>query len=217
MMKTFWTPSVLILIFSFISNDLSAQNLQWAKRMGGTANDYVQQVAVDASGFVYTTGSFKDTVDFDPGPGVYNLISPAAEDIFISKLDANGNFVWALSMGNSAGNDRGVALAFDPAGYLVIAGYFADSVDFDPGPGTYYLKSGLGGNDVFVLKLDLSGNFIWAGKLGGYNGDSVREMQLDADGNVVLTGQFFTSADFDPGPAQFNIPTSGIASHTNGS
>ena len=41
---------------------------------------------------VLTTGAFRDTADFDPGSGTYNLISSGGNDIFVSKLDSFGNF-----------------------------------------------------------------------------------------------------------------------------
>src|SRR3990172_3253311 len=65
-----------------------------AKQMGGTSKDYGTSIAVDGSGNVYTTGVFAGTADFDPGSGTFNLTSAGSYDIFISKLDASGNFLW---------------------------------------------------------------------------------------------------------------------------
>jgi hypothetical protein len=71
--------------------------LTWAK---GMAIDHNARTVTDINGNVYTTGSFIDIVDFDPGPGVFNLTSSVGNyDIYVSKLDANGNFVWARQMG----------------------------------------------------------------------------------------------------------------------
>src|SRR5947207_348992 len=94
---------LLIIIVAFVFGNLRivrSQVLSWAKQMGGTGNEYGYSIALDASGNVYTTGSFNSTVDFDPGAGIFNL-TPAGEDIFISKLDAAGNFVWAKAMNGS--------------------------------------------------------------------------------------------------------------------
>lgn len=104
--------SILILF----SIDATAQDLflQWAKILGGKG--YIQSGAleVDANGFVYTTGSFlRDSTDFDPGPGVYHMISSDTlyGDIFVSRLDNNGNFSYAYSMGSAYGKqDKGTAL-----------------------------------------------------------------------------------------------------------
>ena len=79
----------------FISKLDVLGNLVWTKNLGGTSDDYGQSIAVDYSGNVYTTGYFSGTVDFDPGAGIFNLTSVGSIDIFVSKLDASGNFVWA--------------------------------------------------------------------------------------------------------------------------
>ncbi len=72
----------------------------WARAMSGTSTGWGRAISVDAFGNVYTTGYFFDTVDFDPGPGTANLESKgSSQDIFISKLDSNGDFVWAKAMG----------------------------------------------------------------------------------------------------------------------
>jgi hypothetical protein len=61
--------------------------------MGGTNVDQGIDVALDSAGNVYTTGFFLGTVDFDPGAGTFNLTSAGSGDLFVSKLDASGNFV----------------------------------------------------------------------------------------------------------------------------
>ncbi|CAN5527051.1 hypothetical protein BH11BAC2_BH11BAC2_00850 [soil metagenome] len=84
----------LLLLLSCFTGILSAQTvgLQWVKQLGGNDYDAGKAIAVDASGNVYTTGAFSGTADFDPGLGVYNLTSAGENDIFLSKLDASGNF-----------------------------------------------------------------------------------------------------------------------------
>ena len=76
----------------FVSKTDASDNLIWAKKLGGTGSDYGYSISVDAAGNVYTTGCFTGTADFDPGSGVFNLTSAGGFDIFISKLDASGNF-----------------------------------------------------------------------------------------------------------------------------
>jgi len=95
--------------------NLNAQTLEWAKSMGGTDIDEGYSISTDASGNVYTTGSFKGTFDFDPGIGIFNLTSVGYLDIFISKLDASGNFVWARDMGGVS-DDEGYSIALDSSG-----------------------------------------------------------------------------------------------------
>ncbi len=73
-------------------------NFEWAKQMRGTGYDEAYSVALDPLGNVYTTGNFQGTVDFDPGAGTF-FMTAGSVDIFISKLDVQGNFVWAKKLG----------------------------------------------------------------------------------------------------------------------
>src|SRR5690606_40680595 len=109
-------------------------NFVWAKSMGGIKWEYGYSVAVGVSGNVYTSGSFRETVDFDPGAGIYNLTSQGGTDIFIQKLDADGNFVWANRMGGSTGDD-GRSIAVDILGKVYTTGSCRGTIDLDPGMG----------------------------------------------------------------------------------
>jgi Calx-beta domain len=133
-------------------------DLLWAESMGGPAAELGRSIGVDGSGDVYVTGSFGDTVDFDPGAASFNLTSVGITDVVVSRLDRVGNFVWA---GQLAGpgmmwtNDLGL----DGAGNVYLAGTFTGSTDFDPGPGEYLLNSkldstGIARSDAFVVKLN---------------------------------------------------------------
>lgn len=126
-----------------------AQNLQWAKGMGGTNGAVGYSIAVDAFGNVYTTGSFQGTVDFDPGGGTYNLTSAGIQDIFISKLDAAGNFIWAKSIGGTS-TDIGYSIVLDSSGNVYTTGQFAGTVDFNPGGGTNSLTTA--GGQIFLFQ-----------------------------------------------------------------
>jgi Ca2+-binding RTX toxin-like protein len=107
---------------------------------------------VDGSGNVYTTGHFSGTADFDPGAGTFDLTSAGGDDVFVSKLDADGNFVWADQLGGTS-DDVGRGVAVDGSGNVYTTGYFSATADFDPGAGTFDLTSA-GGYDVFVSKLE---------------------------------------------------------------
>ena len=85
---------------------------------------------VDGSGNVYTTGYFKATAEFDPTAGTFTLTSAGgSSDIFVSKLDNAGNFVWARAMGSTS-SDYGWGIAVDGAGNAHTTGYFRGAVDF---------------------------------------------------------------------------------------
>ncbi len=189
----------------FISKLDASGNYVWAKSLAGTSEEYGYGIAVDGSGNVYTTGYFLSTVDFDPSAGTANLTSAGGRDIFISKLDASGNYVWAKSMGGTAtadsfaGGDIGYGIAVDGSGNVYTTGQFDIEADFDPGAGTVNLTS-VGLVDIFISKLDASGNYVWAKSMGGTANDLGYDIAVDGSGNVYTTGFFRGTVDFDPGP-----------------
>jgi hypothetical protein len=181
----------------FVSKLDASGNFSWAQQFGGASNNQGRSIAVDPFGNIYTTGAFVGTVDFDPGVGIHNLISSGGSDIFVSKLDASGNFVWAKQMGGLSSED-GFSIAVDIFGNLFTGGRFTGTADFDPGAGIYNLAS-TGSSDIFISKLDTSGNFIWAKQMGGATTDIARSIDVDVSGNVYAIGAFNDTADFDPG------------------
>jgi len=187
----------------FITKLDASGNLLWAKAIGGTGNDWGISIATDIAGKVYTTGHFYGTADFDPGAGILNLTSAGNIDVFVSKLDASGNFLWAKAIGGT-GSDIGFSIATDGAGNVYTTGYFNATADFDPGTNTFNLTSE-DDNDIFISKLDASGNFLWAKKMGGKGGDRGYSIAIDGAGNVYTTGYFNATADFDPGTETFNL------------
>ena len=192
-----------VLLFFISAN---AQTFQWAGAF--IANLQANSIKTDSKGNVYTTGSFADTVDFDPGAGVYNLVSAGANDIFISKLDAYGNFVWAKSMGGIS-NEGGQSIAVDTLGGVYITGSFENTADFDPGPGVFNMIS-QNYEDIFISKLDSNGNFVWAKRIGSSVGyDKGSSITTDAIGNIYITGGFDYTVDFDPGPGVLNMTAAG--------
>ena len=148
----------------FVSKLDPLGNFVWAKRFGGPSSQVSFSIAVDDSGNVYTTGYFQGTADFDPGSGTSNLTSVGSEDVFVSKLNSVGNFVWAKSFGGI-----GYSVAVDSSGNVYTTGYFAGTEDFDPGAGTSNILSlgpGSGGNG----RLSSSTTPAGAGGAGGLYG-----------------------------------------------
>ncbi len=190
----------------FISKVDSNGNFVWAKQLEGIDLKDATAVGVDAAGNVYTTGFFYGTVDFDPGVAVSNLTSKGYNDIFISKLDASGNFVWAKQMGSIFG-DTGYAIAVDSDGNVFTTGSFSDTCDFDPNVGVSNRTTLVEG--IFIIKLDTNGNFVWAKSMGGIAYNKGRAITLDTTGNVYVTGTFGGITDFDPNAGVANLTSVG--------
>jgi gliding motility-associated-like protein len=182
-------------------------NFVWAKSMGGSLADVANSIAVDALGNVYTTGIFNGTADFDPGTGIFNLNTTLYANVFVSKLDAAGNFVWAKNIDGTY-NAIGNAIAVDASGNVYATGRFGGTADFDPGAGVSDLTaagSSVTVFDVFILKLDVTGNFVWARNFGGIQEEDGYAIAADASGNVYTTGIFSGTVDFDPSASTFNL------------
>lgn len=189
---------------------LNAQgNFVWAKQIRGGSIAAGSAIAFHA-GSVYITGYYRGTVDFDPGPGEFNMTSVAPLstnwDICILKLDADGNFGWAKSIGG-LGSESARKMRVDAAGNLVIACSMGSTTDFDPGPGVTEFTSA-GGGDFVITKYNPSGDLLWAKHFGGSGFDEVYEMNLDATGNILAVGGFNNAVDFDPGPGNFPMTSS---------
>lgn len=203
----FWVialVAILVLSCSLPSGTSNDGNFLFARSIGNDRDDQAQSTCVDGSGNVYTTGYFQGTVDFDPGPSIFNLSSAAAvNNIFVSKLDSSGNFVWAKAIGGAT-SSIGYGICTDTSGSAYVTGFFWNTVDFDPGTGTSNLTSA-GTSDIFVLKLDSNGDFVWAKSLGGISWDNGYDIALNPSGEILLTGYFQGVADFDPGPGTFDL------------
>ncbi|TKC94609.1 hypothetical protein E8A74_48255 [Polyangium fumosum] len=156
-------------------------NHVWSRRFGANGTDGARSVAVDGAGNIVVTGVFQSTVDFGGGP---HVSVNGTSDVFVLKLDAAGAFVWSRAYG-AAGGDEGSAVAVDPAGNVIVAGHFRNTINF--GAGTL---TAVGLDDLFVLKLDSAGNHVWSRSYGDANSEGMRGVATDASGAVYFTGFF---------------------------
>jgi len=161
-------------------------NWLWAKQAWGIGEDVGFSIAVDAKGNSYITGVFIESANF----GTTTLTSSGDYDIFVAKLDINGNWLWAKQAGGTS-DDYGNGIAVDTNGNSYVTGYFSESATF----GTTTLTSS-GDIDIFVAKLDSSGNWLWANQAGGTNCDYGHGIAVDDNGNSYIIGNFLESANF---------------------
>jgi hypothetical protein len=147
-MKSFYT---LFFISVFFITASAQQNWLWSN--GGVGNDEALDNATDQHGNIFTTGYFSLTAQFNSN----TLISNGSGDVFVSKQDSNGVYQWVTQAGGT-GSDRAYGIATDNAGNIFIAGFFSEPATF----GSITLTSSNNSLDVFVAKLDVAGNFLWA-------------------------------------------------------
>lgn len=206
-MKSIHLPILLLTLvfFSSLNSISQSVNFDWVTSTGGQFSESGQGVILDNSGNIYVVGRFSDTCDFDPGPNIFNLTSTGSNDIFIQKLDNNGNFIWAKAIGGTS-SDIANSIAIDSIGNLIITGFYSDSVDFDPSVNTSYLYTSPYATS-FILKLDSNGSFIWVKSIVCTLSASINQLAINSDNDIYLVGDFQGTADFDPGISTNNIST----------
>ncbi len=194
----------------FVEKFSPGHQFVWAKVMGGQQFDYCVALCLDVKENIYTTGLFKGKDDFDPGDSTFYLtsIGPVGTyDMYISKLNSKGEFVWAKQIGGQQ-DETGTSIIYDGTGNLYFTGYFKGMADFDPDSGTLYLTS-VDGSDAFVGKMNTGGQIIWAEQMGGTGNQYAHAVSLDNSGNICFTGLFEETADFDPGKNVFELTSVG--------
>ena len=118
------------------------------------------------------------------------------------------DLVWARQVGSPSGA-TGFGVAVDGSGNVYTTGSFGGTADFDPGVGVFNLTSA-GDQDIFVLKLDSAGNFVWVRQMGGTARlKSGKGVAVDDSGNVYAMGYFEGAVDFAPGPSVFTLTSVG--------
>lgn len=187
----------------FIQKLDSNGNLLWVKIIGGSGTDEGNYITTDSDGNIYATGTFRNTVDFNPGADVFNLTSNGLTDIFVLKLDTNGNFLWAKGYGDD-NFDNGLTLTIDSNNNVITSGFFQGTVNFNPDTTSEIITSN-GSTDIFILKLDSTGNFNFVKKIGGTSTEAIRTITTDKDNNIFGGGYFGQTVDFDPGPNEQNF------------
>lgn len=184
----------------------------WAKAIGGMTDDSPGDLEVDAvTGAIYTVGSFVSSIDLDPGSGVYIIDPIGTTDIFIDKLDEDGDFLWASSFGGEGGQTLNGKITIDSMQRdIYIGGSFTQVVDFDPGPDSFFIEP-IGYSPGFVCRLNSDGHLIWVKAFQGYDWNGAFCWALSVDpltGDVYTTGGFDMLVDFDPGPDTFYLSSS---------
>ena len=161
---------------------------------GGTGEDFGNAVDLDSDGNAYFTGEFSGTVNFF---GTEDITSEGvgSEDIFVVKLNSASTFQWVYTAGGNS-DDHGLGIKVDSSGNSYITGYFSGTVNFGNG----IIHTGIGSYDLYVLKLDSSGEIQWVYTAGELLTTVIGEgVDIDTSGNVYVTGYFYKTVDFGGG------------------
>jgi Secretion system C-terminal sorting domain len=153
-------------------------NLQWNKTYGGTAYDhasFIEQLSDGSFVFCGTTRSNDGDVSGNHG----------GDDIWMVRLDANGNIIWKKCFGGSW-TDGAHSFILTSDGNFAFAGF-----TFSPNGGD--ISGHHGSGDMWVAKVNSNGNLLWQSCLGGSSDEIARQIMETPDGDYILCGDTYSN------------------------
>jgi len=184
-------------------------SLAWAKRAGGTSDDWGYAITSLSDGSTVITGKFKGTGTFGAAPGTVEILtsSEGSWDIFIAKYNPNGSLAWAKRAGGTS-NDWGYGITSLSDGSTMITGDFLGTATFGEAPGTVETLTSEGIWDIFIAKYNPNGSLAGAKRAGGPGWDYGYAITSLSDGSTVITGGFQGTAIFGEAPGTVESLTS---------
>ncbi len=184
----------------------------WTRTMGDWDEDEGHAVTTDSAGNIYVTGYFKETVNFaESWAGDDTKTSPGGENIFITRINADGSYAWTRAIGKggpSYGND----VATDTSGNIFATGEFwGDTVNFAEDWGGSDLKTSAGKADIYIMRINADGSYGWAKRIGNTGLDRGFAITVDSSGKIYVTGDFYhyaTNFAEDWGGSDIKTPVS---------
>ena len=191
--QLFFEPSLYGCYF-LIKYD-SSGNIIWSKTGDNILTSLGAGITTDSHSNIYVVGSFLNSLI---KIGSYTLINSSHDstDIFIAKYDSNGNVLWVKSYGGYS-NDWGTAIAVSQDGFIYASGSFASpTISFDSHSlnhtGTNIFHWMWQYLDTWLIKLDVSGNVVWA--RGSTGNALVENMTVDKGDGIYIGGAVHDSS-----------------------
>lgn len=162
----------------------------------------VKEFGIAPDGAVFVLGIYNGEYNFANWPETFYMDSDNnSMDIFITKLNPDGSFLWAKRIGGPE-MDNMFDMTIDDDANLYVYGYFNFNCDVDPGPEEEFITSN-GAADIMLVKLNSDGELLWANQYGGSDVDYPNKVIIGGDGFIYHTGRFRHEVDFDPGQEEF--------------
>ena len=185
---------------AFFASYSTTGTLNWVQTIGGPGEDGVDWRLSSDVNSLYLTGEIRETVDFDPSSGTTNLSTAGASDGIIAKYSkASGALQWARRFGGVGSDTAQTQVVVNPTdGSLYLGGRFEQTVDFNStSPGGALTSAGF--TDGVLLKLNASGEYLSAWRMGGIGYEGVVR-PIGLIGNTIYAAGFFEgTADFPTG------------------
>lgn len=146
-------------------------SLEWRKYFGGTNTEICYDVIEVADGYLLIGSSDSLDVDIKNNKGSY--------DFWIVKIDKNGTLVWEKSYGGKEIDESYQIIRTAEGNFLIVGETRSSDQD---------VSSQKGGADIWVLKVDGSGEMLWEKTYGGASFDAAKAITLTNDGNYLIAG-----------------------------
>lgn len=186
------TQAVTTSIDAYVVKYDATGNAVWGKSWGGAATDMAMRVHVQDSSSIIVSGVIQSSASAGAVSVAFDSLPPlvptgvSASEGMIAKMNASdGSFVWA-TMATGTGNEEVLGIKTDSAGNVYITGWFS-SASLTVGSTTLTCA---GVNDVWVAKLNSSGQFQWARSGGGSDVDAAFALVIDPSDNIYVAGYF---------------------------
>ncbi|QIE58378.1 T9SS type A sorting domain-containing protein [Rasiella rasia] len=187
-------------------------NFVWVNTYEGAGGIVeVEDIEFDANEDILVLGRFRNQVDLDSGIGTDSYATNGSDDIFVSKIDSDGSYIWGQAFGGAALEFSNIITEINNEIY--VGGAFSGTVDLDPSAGDNTVTSN-GDLDPFFSKFDTDGNYIMSYVFGGETNEDledVYDITQGPNGDVFVSGSFVGTSDFDAGPGTANVTSNGIA------
>ncbi|MFN7937227.1 MAG: SBBP repeat-containing protein [Bryobacteraceae bacterium] len=176
--------------------------------LGGTREDQINGIAVDAAGNAHVVGE-TNSDDFPTTQNAYQRDLRGQVDAFAVKFSASGSQIsYSTFIGEFDSEERAASVGLDPSGNAVITGYTTTFV-FPTTEGAYD-RSFNGAADIWLLQLNSTGQqLIFSTFFGGNSHDLPKSVVVDASGEIYLTG-LTNSSDFPTTTGAFQRNLKGI-------
>lgn len=165
-----------------------AQTWDWSAQFGNQGNEIINGLENTISGDYFMAGAFSETFEI----GETTLESIGFADVFLSKIDASGVPLWAVS-GGSLNIDETAGISIDTSENIIWTGQFWVQSYF--GPDTIFAQSS--SRAIFMVKYSSSGNYLWSKSISGSGIKVINDVVTDSTNNIYLTGYFEDSLFID--------------------
>lgn len=181
---------------NFIAKYSPDGELIWAKNYGSSDFEAATSMRVQPNGDSYITGFFNGSVDFDPGAGSYPLTAGGNNTGYLLRLDADGDFIAALSI-ESSESVIGYDVYVDQQDMIYLTGIFTGTLDLNPGLGTD-ITSPASVTSGYMIKLDPAGNYLWGKVIAEQEAVIIYTIDANPDGQILISGYYENTTDFNP-------------------